>query len=152
MGLPSYFLWNCWFQLTLAISIQEHSFCSPALTLTRCLRRSRPITDIRWMVWSVMTRLQYTGSVIMTVTSPLDLAYMHTASRHQAMCTQRVPNDAVCIFSYEYLFETAKSNWAVKRKWWEMGLSHHTPTARVRDGLISPYANSQSARKWNMFV
>ena len=26
-----------------------------------------------------------------------------------------VPNDAVCIFWYEYLSETAKSNWAVKR-------------------------------------
>ena len=26
-----------------------------------------------------------------------------------------VPNDAVCIFSYEYLFKAAKSNWAVKR-------------------------------------
>ena len=26
-----------------------------------------------------------------------------------------IPNDAVCIFSYEYLSETAKSNWTVKR-------------------------------------
>ena len=28
--------------------------------------------------------------------------------------TSRLPNDAVCIFSYEYLSETATSNWAVK--------------------------------------
>ena len=84
------------------------------------------------MVWSVMTILHYTVSVIMTVTLPLDLAYMHvygivgkarwadlSTSHHikpeplsdgLMSCTQRVPNDAVCIFSHEYLFETAKSN------------------------------------------
>ena len=28
----------------------------------------------------------------------------------------RRTNDAVCIFSYEYLSETAKSTWAVKRR------------------------------------
>ena len=37
-----------------------------------------------------------------------------------------VPNDAVCIFSYEHLFETVKSNSVVKRK---------------EDGLISPYVS-----------
>ena len=41
-----------------------------------------------------------------------------------------VPSDVGCIFSYEYLSETAKSNLAVKRRLYkkdgEMGRSHHT--------------------------
>ena len=60
----------------------------------------------------------------------------HKSPPHQARAFRRelnvvlsaqltVPNDAVCIFSYEYLFKA----------------TNRTEQERVRDGLISPYVS-----------
>ena len=51
----------------------------------------------------------------------------------------RLPNDAVCIFSYEYLSETVKSNYAVKR----IGESVRWAGLTIR---LVVKANSMSAR------
>ena len=54
-----------------------------------------------------------------------------------------VPNDAVCIFSCEYLSETAKSNWAVKRIYLSIGESARWADLTIR---LVVKANSRSAR------